>query len=90
MAFGKRPVLYIFFPIGQMILWCLDCSQQCAATSLLALAHLQRCSGSHLEHFPHAVLGLGRALQVPESTDPVGHVSAFFRLHGFLRRNDST
>lgn len=59
--------------------------EQRAARLLLALAHLQRRSGGHLENFPHAVLGLGGALQVSEGADPAGHVPAFFRLHGFLR-----
>lgn len=60
-------------------------SQQRAAASLLALANLQRRSSGHLEHFPDAVLGLGRALQVAKSADPAGHVSAFFRFHRLLR-----
>lgn len=79
--------LFVFFspPIGQLILLCLDCSQHPAAVPLLALAHLQRRSSGHLEHFPHAVLGLGRALQVSKSADPAGHVSAFLWLHWLLR-----
>lgn len=36
--------------------------KQRAARPLLALAHLQRRSGGHLENFPHAVLALGGAL----------------------------
>lgn len=59
--------------------------QQRTARPLLALAHLQRRSGGHLENFPHAVLGLGGALQVSESADPAGHVAAFLCLDGFLR-----
>lgn len=59
-------------------------SQQLAAAFLLRLADLQRRPGGHLEHFPHAVLGLGRALQIAKSTDSAGHVFAFFRPHRLL------
>lgn len=78
---------FFFFlsPVGQLILWRLDRSQQRAAGSLLALADLQRRSGGHLKHFPHAVLGLGRALQVAKCTDPAGHVFAVLYLHRLLR-----
>lgn len=60
-------------------------SQQLAAPPVLALADLQGGSGGHLKHFPHAVLGLGRALQVAHSADPVGHVSALLRLYWLLQ-----
>lgn len=50
-------------------------SQQLAAAFLLRLADLQRRPGGHLEHLPHTVLRLGRALKVPEGINPVSHVS---------------
>lgn len=59
--------------------------QQQALVALLALAGLQRRPGGHLEHLPHAVLGLGGALHVSEGTDAVGHVAALLRLHRLLR-----
>lgn len=59
--------------------------QRAARPLLLALAHLQRRSGGHLENVPHAVLGLGGALQVSESADPVGHIAGIIHLDGFLR-----
>lgn len=51
---------------------------------LLAAADLQRRPGGHLEHFPHAVLGLGGTLHVAEGSDPRGHVPAFLRLNRLL------
>lgn len=65
-------------------------SQQLAATSLLAFADLQRRSGGHLKHLPHAVLGLGGTLQVAEGTDAVGHVSGLVGLHWLLERVEET
>lgn len=59
-------------------------SQKLAGASFLALADLQRRSGGHLKHLSHTVLSLGRALEVTESTDAVGHVSALLRLHRLL------
>lgn len=59
-------------------------SQQLAAAFLLRLADLQRRPGGHLEHLPHAVLGLSGALHVAEGRDPAGHVPALLRLHRLL------
>lgn len=74
------------FPLVLLVGWASRAAlQQRAARPLLALAHLQRRSGGHLEYFPHAVLGLGGALQVAEGADPAGHVAAFLALNGFLR-----
>lgn len=87
MPFGNRSVLLhvlLYTPIDQLILWRLDSSQQRAATLLLALAHLQSRSGGHLENFPHAILRLGRALQVTKGADPAGHLSAILCLHRLL------
>ena len=59
-------------------------SQQEASTPLLALAHLQRRPCGHLEDVTHAILGLGRALQVAEGADAVGHIPALLWLHRLL------
>lgn len=63
-------------------------SQHRAFAFFSAFAHLQRRPGGHLKHIPDPVLGLGGALQVSESVDPVGRVSAFLRLHRLLRGSD--
>lgn len=65
-----------------------NCSQHRASVSVFAFAHLQRRSGGHLKHIPDTILGLGGALQVSESIDPAGHVSAFLRLHRLLCGSD--
>lgn len=63
------------------------CSQQRAAPALLVLADLQARTCGHLKDLPHALLGLGRALEVAEGIDPVGHVSPLFWLHRLLGSN---
>lgn len=60
-------------------------SQQLAAPPVLALADLQSCPGGHLKNLPHAILGLGGALQVANGADPVGHVSALFGFNRLLQ-----
>lgn len=65
-----------------------DCSQHRAFAFAFVFAHLQRCPGGHLKHIPDTILGLGGALQVSESADPAGHVSAFLRLRRLLRGSD--
>lgn len=59
--------------------------QQQAPAPLLPLADLQRRPGGHFEYFPHALLSLGRAFQVAEGANTVGHVSALLRFNRLLQ-----
>lgn len=76
---------FSFLLLASEFAGCVDCSQHRALASVFAFAHLQRRPGGHLKHIPNTILGLGGALQVSESIDPAGHVSAFLRLHRLLR-----
>lgn len=62
--------------------------QERATFAPFVLSDLQGSPGGHFKHFPHSILCLGGAFKVAKSIDSVRHVSAIFRLHRLLRKND--
>lgn len=54
------------------------------ASGLFLLFHLKGGSSGGLEHLPDALLGFGRALQVCECVDLLGHGSSLLRFNRFL------
>jgi len=53
-------------------------------TSLLLFLVLEGGPGGRLEHLPHALLALGRALEVGEGVDLLGHGAPLLGLHRLL------
>uniref|UniRef100_A0A2D4MVS1 Uncharacterized protein n=1 Tax=Micrurus spixii TaxID=129469 RepID=A0A2D4MVS1_9SAUR len=62
--------------------------QKRATFAPFVLPDLQGSPGGHFKHFPHSILCLGGAFKVAKSIDSVRCVSAIFRLHRLLRKND--